>query len=739
MAIKLSPPLIEGSIPAFHGTVLTVPFTMNRVVSKNAIDGIAIKIKTIQSGLYILDTKASLDDITFDTICTANFKLDNKNLLKEGQYYKIQIAYINTDGITGYFSSVATVKYTSEPTVSIANLNLDAQNIHQYEYVGNYSSADRTEKVYSYSFNLYDDQLKLVETTGEKLHSIDNDSIILNEPQDSSTGESTDGSIIESPVNYTIESQDSYTLDRDLEPNKKYYIEYIITTTNGLVQSSGKYTIIQRNYLEPEHKIIPKPSLNFENGYVTINLLGETNSDDNQQEKLIGGYFKLLRSDNTNNFNSWQEMTKFALNYTQPSRWHWKDFTVQSGVIYKYAIVQYNTYGITSNKIISQPIQVDFEHAYLYDGQRQLKIKFNPMINNFKNTVLEKKIDTIGGQYPFTFRNGNVKYKEFAISGLLSCQSDEEFLFIDSSTLNHENYQVNLINENINAERNFKLTVLEWLNNGKPKLFRSATEGNYIVRLMNVSLTPNDTLGRMLHTFNATAYEIAEYNYQNLYNFNLIPIFHNTIQQDTLCFQTISITQPQIESNLNGVVMLSFDGFAIGTEVKLNDNRSIVIKQNPEIIYLNSDTVINNISITQEQLEQATFPQLTYGFYRQLFNSDFNKIKQIQTEEIYEEFFSSEDEIDILALINPEGKKEIKISTFLSIDCILNTPTDTVNHIVINNKPITITNGIYSVKNLDNISEFKISKGVNAKVSYLKQHIIFDSLQEESKQEVVTE
>lgn len=84
MAIKLYPPLIEGSIPAFYGTVLTVPFTMNRVVSKNAIKGVAIKIKTIQSGLYILNAEASLDDITFDTICTANFKFDNANLLKEG-------------------------------------------------------------------------------------------------------------------------------------------------------------------------------------------------------------------------------------------------------------------------------------------------------------------------------------------------------------------------------------------------------------------------------------------------------------------------------------------------------------------------------------------------------------------------------------------------------------------------------------------------------------------------------
>jgi hypothetical protein len=33
---------------------------------------------------------------------------------------------------------------------------------------------------------------------------------------------------------------------------------------------------------------------------------------------------------------------------------------------------------------------------------------------------------------------------------------------------------------------------------------------------MNTSLSPNDTLGRLLHTFTSTAYEIAEYNYSNL-------------------------------------------------------------------------------------------------------------------------------------------------------------------------------------------------------------------------------
>jgi hypothetical protein len=36
------------------------------------------------------------------------------------------------------------------------------------------------------------------------------------------------------------------------------------------------------------------------------------------------------------------------------------------------------------------------------------------------------------------------------------------------------------------------MAVLNWLTDGQPKLFRSPGEGNFIVRLMNISLTPND-------------------------------------------------------------------------------------------------------------------------------------------------------------------------------------------------------------------------------------------------------
>jgi hypothetical protein len=189
-----------------------------------------------------------------------------------------------------------------------------------------------------------------------------------------------------------------------------------------------------------------------------------------------------------------------------------------------YAFSIYNDAGVHSTKIynIENRILADFEHMYLTDGERQLKIAFNPKVSSFKTTMLETKTDTISSQFPFFFRNGNVKYKEFPISGLLSLLSDENNLFTSLNS-NFVSYRIEtpvreepaaygLEIKNFANERNFKLEALDWLTNGKPKLFRSPGEGNYIVRLMNVSLSPNDQLGRMLHTFSSTAYEIAPFN-----------------------------------------------------------------------------------------------------------------------------------------------------------------------------------------------------------------------------------
>jgi hypothetical protein len=70
---------------------------------------------------------------------------------------------------------------------------------------------------------------------------------------------------------------------------------------------------------------------------------------------------------------------------------------------------------------------------YLGDKDRNLSICFNPKVSSFKENILEQKTDTIGGKYPVFFRNGNVRYKEFPISGLISYHMDLNNYFVSEN------------------------------------------------------------------------------------------------------------------------------------------------------------------------------------------------------------------------------------------------------------------------------------------------------------------
>ena len=52
--------------------------------------------------------------------------------------------------------------------------------MHQYDYIGLYSNPeDSTERLYSYHFNLYDNDSNLIQTSGEKIHNAENDISLL--------------------------------------------------------------------------------------------------------------------------------------------------------------------------------------------------------------------------------------------------------------------------------------------------------------------------------------------------------------------------------------------------------------------------------------------------------------------------------------------------------------------------------------------------------------------------------
>lgn len=495
---KLYPPQIEGTIPAFTGATIVVPFSMNQAVGANEVFGLILKVKKVNNNEVILTKNATNFDVYSN--CQAVFFLtaEEQELFNIGQFYRVQLAYVGRDQDIGYFSTVGIIKYTAVPGVSIVGLDNVTSNLHTYDYVVCYhQTEDPTEKLYSSRLKLLDGNNNVIEDSGEVVHSVLND-VVPNE------------------------ALESFNIPKDLESDQIYRLQATLTSVNGVVRSTPKYKIIQRESSDMKFDEIKNLILiaktNFDDAYGSITL-----QPIRPDKEVISGLFILSRSE-ANPPYEWKKIHKFLAKAELIKDIEIKDTTIEQGKRYIYSLQQYNNSGIYSNRLMSNEIYADFEDLFILDGNRQLKIRFNPKVSSMKNSVVESKTNTIGSKYPFITRNGHVDYKEFSLSGLVSYQMDDNKLFMDWDKLGIEYNITDLVSENIAAERIFKLEVLKWLNDGKPKVLKSPTEGNYIVRLMGVTMSPTDTVGRMLHSFNCTASEIAPFTYEALTNNKFIEL-----------------------------------------------------------------------------------------------------------------------------------------------------------------------------------------------------------------------
>lgn len=73
-------------------------------------------------------------------------------------------------------------------------------------------------------------------------------------------------------------------------------------------------------------------------------------------------------------------------------------------------------------------------------------------------------------------------------------------------------------------EKDFREAVLNFLYDGQPKLFKSPTEGNVIVRLMDINCTPVQPLNRMLYSFTSNGNEIAENTVDNYRKYKFVDV-----------------------------------------------------------------------------------------------------------------------------------------------------------------------------------------------------------------------
>ena len=668
MATKLYPPIIEEVLPAFYqnsnGYTISIPFEMNKTVGYVSIAGFALKLRTILGGTSVLKNNEIISTVydqktnkVIFTITSADLMIQKALQIYEGQFYKAQIAYVALDGTIGYYSTVGMIKCVAKPSIMIENCSTDKINLLTNSYIGKYiqnsTIGDCSEKVYSYIFNMYDKDYNLFATSDEQIHDIS---------QDDAENFSTD----------------SFILKKSVTPYEVYYIQYCIKTVNNLQLNSPLYHISATETLEITNEVHIIPQNQMDNGYILISF------EDDKTSSYVGMY---LLSHSSDNGLTWNEVERFEVTLDQPqlNKYKIKDYLIEQGKTYIYSLQEFNKYNVYTDRIMSNPIYADYEDMYLQDKNRILKIRFNPKVSSFKNNIPEQKIETIGSKYPFIFRNGNVYYKEFPISGLLSFQLDTmlEFLTPEEqeesgilATIDHRKYtgelnqwqeprvmchldkqlktgriSTDLIAENMYTERYFKLKVLEWLNNGQPKLFKSPTEGLYIVRLLNVSLSPEDKLNRMLHTFNSTAYEVAEVNFDNLINLNLVTDFVSSplVESFTNSFslKNYVLFNYSSDANTNGrsfisylaplIKNLHFTDFCPGDEIIITyedgSSNSFIIGASTELHLDKEERIAVDVRIkpNQNYSKATTFNRIITYTYEAAATTNFDHYTSVDT------------------------------------------------------------------------------------------------------------
>lgn len=297
------------------------------------------------------------------------------------------------------------------------------------------------------------------------------------------------------------------------------YIVKVDIVTQNLYEKTFSYNIRMSSTsanLNVELGLVPQPS----DGRIRLNVYG-TNS-----VLASGRNFTIRRLKYGQNY--WEQVDTVVLPSAGTS-FTWYDYTAQPGVLYRYEVI----------RLYSDPLEIKrtakyymiyTDDIFLSGENKQLKIKFNPQVSNFAIRTSDNVIETIGSQYPFIRRGGNTYYKTFSLSGTISFLGDDNQIFkaFDFTWKDEHQKVYNRYGININSytdfirEREFRDQVIKFLYSDTVKLYRSLTEGNILVKLLNVSLTPNTSLGRMIYDFSCELQEIDECSYENYVKYNVL-------------------------------------------------------------------------------------------------------------------------------------------------------------------------------------------------------------------------
>ena len=498
MAVLFAP-ILRTTQPAFAVSQdsLTVYYTLPQAASLTDVTNIEVKVNTQDTNSNIVNNSTG--------ILSLSATMDSFNISKgdlkaghwaAGKLYKIQARLANSSGQKSEWSNVMITKAITPPQLTITNGEVVESSINEISAVhtelvtmptfyGKVEfSAGEAEYLDTYCFNLYKDD-KLVESSGNVQY------------------------------NGATEALPQYRFKQQLIKYETYSVVLSIVSTNGYVAESKSYDFeVASNELgeltDLSIEVDSTSPICIENAMIQVRL---------NSNQAISGNYVIIRSDETTNYQIWEDMV--YLTYAEKQlvdELVLTDYFIECGRHYKYAVQRNQSTGTRSKLLLptdSSPHCVNFEYSYLCSKGKQIKLNFNNSIANFKHTQLVGKLDTIGSIYPTIVHNGHAYYAEFSLSALVSAYMDEENLFMEKD---FEILSTNPTADTVRIEREFRHKVETFLNDKEYKLFKTPTESNQnlVVALVGATLTPQNSLNRMIYSFSATAYEVVENTLSNL-------------------------------------------------------------------------------------------------------------------------------------------------------------------------------------------------------------------------------
>lgn len=504
MAVLFAP-ILRTTQPAFAASQssLTVYYTLPQAASLTDITNIEVKVNTQDTNTNVVNNAAGILSVS----TTAGGFSINKGELKAGHWaagklYKIQARLVNTSGQKSEWSNVMITKAITPPQVKILNGETTESNTNEISaihsetetmptfYGGVDFTAGESEYLDTYRFDLYHDG-ELVESSGEIQY------------------------------NSSTEARPQYRFHKQFSKYDTHSVILSIVSNNGYTAESKAYNfeVISSTAGELTNLAISVDSTSIpciENAMIQVRLTST--------EELNGNYV-IVRSDEDTNYQIWDDVAYLTYVGKQVTdELVFTDYYIECGKQYKYAVQRKQTNNARSELLLPQdtsPHWVNFEYSYLCGQGTQIKLNFNGELSSFKHTQLVGKMDTLGSTYPTIVYNGHAYYAEFPLSALVSAYMDEENLFMEKD---FEVLSTNPTAETVQIERKFRHKVETFLNDKQYKLFKTPTEAdkNIIVALTGATLSPQQSLNRMIYSFSTNAYEVAENTLSNLKDLKIL-------------------------------------------------------------------------------------------------------------------------------------------------------------------------------------------------------------------------